>query len=78
VAGQDTGRVYYYEGQPSCKYAIAVSALTTTLNIKQPNVIQVIKFRKSSDPFIIIDYYKHGNIAEADIAYDQYAPLLGR
>jgi F420-dependent methylenetetrahydromethanopterin dehydrogenase len=49
------GTEYYHKGQPSCKCAIAVSAPTTTLNIKQPNVIRVIEFRESPDPFIIMD-----------------------
>ncbi len=78
MAGQDTERVYYYEGQPSCKSAMAIFAPSTMLNIKQPNVMRVFEFRESPDPLIIMDYYEHGNIAEADVAYEQYVTAFGK
>ena len=49
-----------------------------TLTIEQPNVMRVIEFRESPDPLIIMDYYEHGNIAEAGVAYDQYVTAFGQ
>lgn len=40
--------------------------------------MRVIEFRESPDPLIIMDYYEHGNIAEADVAYDQYVTAFGQ
>jgi serine/threonine protein kinase len=57
---------------------MAMSAPSTMLNIKQPNVMRVFEFRESPDPLIIMDYYEHGNIAEADVAYDQYVTAFGQ
>lgn len=48
------------------------------LNIEQPNVMRVFEFRETPDPLIIMDYYEHGNIAEADVAYDQYVTAFGQ
>jgi serine/threonine protein kinase len=52
--------------------------LIVTLKIKQPNVMRVVEFRESSDPLIIMDYYEHGNIMEANVAYDQYVTAAGQ
>ena len=58
---------------------MAMSALSTRLNIKQPNVMWVFEFWESPDPLIIMDYYEHGNIAEADVArMTNTSPLLGK
>ena len=40
--------------------------------------MRVFEFRESADPLIIMDYYEHGNIAEADIAYDQHVTAFGQ
>jgi serine/threonine protein kinase len=78
VAHGDTERVCYYERQPSCKCAVAVSILIITLTIEQPNMMRVIEFRETPEPMIIMDYYDLGNIMEAGVAYDQYVTAVGQ
>lgn len=40
--------------------------------------MRVIEFRESPDPLIIMDYYEHGKITKADVAYDQYVTAFGQ
>lgn len=49
-----------------------------TLTVEQPNVMRVIEFWESPHPLIIMDYYEHGNITEAVVAYDQYPTAFGQ
>lgn len=49
-----------------------------TLTVEQPNVMRVIEFWESPHPLILMDYYKHGNITEAVVAYDQYPTAFGQ
>ena len=55
-----------------------IPALIMALTVKQPNVMQVIEFRKTPDPFMVMEYYKHGNIMEACLTYDQYVTAIGQ
>ncbi len=48
------------------------------LTIEQPNVMQVIEFRETPEPLIVMEYYEHGNIVEAGVAYDQYVTAIGQ
>jgi len=48
------------------------------LTIEQPNVMQVIEFRETPEPLIVMRYYEHGNIVEAGVAYDQYVSAIGQ
>ncbi|KAI9748569.1 MAG: hypothetical protein M1835_001759, partial [Candelina submexicana] len=57
---------------------IVVSAAIMLVTIEQPNVMRVTEFWESPDPLIIMDYYEHGNIAEAGVAYDQYVTAIGQ
>ena len=49
-----------------------------TLTVEQPNVMRVIEFRESPDPLIVMDYYEHGNITKAVVAYDQFVTAFGQ
>ena len=49
-------------------------ALTT----EQPNVMQVIELRETPQPYFVMEYYEHGNIVEACVAYDQYVTAIGQ
>lgn len=40
--------------------------------------MRVFEFRGSPHPLIIMDYYEHGNIAEADVAQDKYVTAFGK
>jgi serine/threonine protein kinase len=54
------------------------SILIMTLTIEQLNVMRVIEFRKTPEPFIVMDYYELDNIMKADVNYDQYVTAVGQ
>lgn len=48
------------------------------LSTGQPNVMQVIELRETPQPYLVMEYYKHGNIVEACVAYDKYDTAIGQ
>ncbi len=70
MAHEDTERVYYYEGQPSCTCTKAMYASIMTLIIEQRNVVQVFELRETSELMIIMAYYPNGNIVNAGVVDD--------
>lgn len=79
MAYEDRERIYSYEGQPSCKCAMAVSVATITLILGQANVMQVFEFRETPEPVIFMVYYPDGDIADANIANeDVYVSAFGQ
>lgn len=48
------------------------------LSTGQPNVMQVIELRETPQPYLVMQYYKHGNIVEACVAYDKYDTAIGQ